>query len=82
MIQPGQHADAARPALHDRLAEYSRAPDANFTALRDAYERGPGLRVPDMVYNAVRDHIAGAGGTPASTHQMGAAIESALARAT
>ncbi|MBI2724249.1 MAG: transglutaminase domain-containing protein [Chloroflexi bacterium] len=55
MIQPGQHADAARLALHDRLAEYSRAPDANFTALRDAYERGPGLRVPDMVYNAVRD---------------------------
>ncbi|MBI2724337.1 MAG: 3-isopropylmalate dehydrogenase [Chloroflexi bacterium] len=57
------------------MLRLSFALEAEATAIEAAVRAAlmQGLRTPD---------IAGAGGTPASTHQMGAAIESALARAT
>lgn len=39
----------------DRLAELSREPDANFSALRETYRRDGRIRVPDTVINALLD---------------------------
>lgn len=41
-------------AFHDRLAALTRDPDANFAELRQLYETDPRLKVPPVVYNAVR----------------------------
>lgn len=41
-------------ALHDRLAVLTRDPDAHFATLRQLYDTDSRLKVPPIVYNAVR----------------------------
>lgn len=41
-------------AFHDRLAGLTLDPDTNFAELRQLYETDPRLKVPPIVYNAVR----------------------------
>jgi hypothetical protein len=41
-------------ALHDRLAVLTLDPDANFAELRQVYDSDARLKVPPIVYNAVR----------------------------
>lgn len=41
-------------ALHDRLAALTLDPDAHFAELRQLYETDTRLKVPPVVYNAVR----------------------------
>jgi hypothetical protein len=42
-------------AFFDKLAALTRAPDASFAELRALYEGDDRLRVPPVVFNALRD---------------------------
>lgn len=44
-------------AFFDRLAELSRAPDESFRALRSMYEGNDGLRVQEVVFNALANRL-------------------------
>lgn len=56
MPQADEPIDEARCALFDRLAALTQAPDASHTELLRLCQTDEGLRVPDTVRNAVRDH--------------------------
>lgn len=55
MPLPGTTIDAATAADFDRLAALTRDPDTPYSELAAAYDTEERLRVPDTVYNALRE---------------------------
>ncbi len=53
MDQPDQPPTGEHLAFLDRVAELTRAPDANFAELRELYDGDPRLRVPEKVRNVL-----------------------------
>jgi hypothetical protein len=53
--RPHEPLDDAQLAFFDQLAALTRAPDAAFAELRALYQGDDRLRVPPVVFNAVRD---------------------------
>jgi len=54
MPQPGDPMSQETLAMFDQLAHLSQFPDESPTAIRDAYQSDQQLRVPPVVFNAVR----------------------------
>ena len=54
MPRPAESLGDDQPAFYDRLAELTRSPDASFEELRELYQTDDRLRVPAIVFNALR----------------------------